>query len=1041
MKKSLLTLFLVMFCCTIQVMAQTLIAGKVTSSDDGEPLPGVTVKIKDTKITTVTDVAGVYSIRATKGQVLQFSYIGYIVQSITVTGVSPVNVTLKSDSRSLNEVVVTAYNIDRDKKSLGYSTPTVKGDEVSQTQREDFFGGLQGRVPGLSINSTNGAPGASAQIVLRGFTSISGDNNALIVMDGVPINNSTLNQTSQLVTGAANRDQDYSNRAMDINPNDIESYTIMKGPEATALFGSAGAGGAILITTKKGKAGNTNVTYTNSFRIEKVNKFPDIQQVYNLGSNNGVYLGSTSNFFGPQYPAGSTIYDNIHHFYQTGFAQKHNVAIEGGTDKFTYRWSNEYSDTRGTVPTTTYTRFTSRLTGSAVVSPLVKVTTTFAYINSTNNKANKGPNGTLMELVRFPSNFDIGYYQKPDGHRVTHESTIYGEYDNPLWDVYKDPNQDKNDRFIGNVNLAITPLKWLGFNAIVGTDVTATTGTSVYNGDSYRGSGSATSPTLGSILNYQELAKIFNGSFTGTAKTNMGQNFSGTYIAGVTFNDANLTTNSQYGTHFYDPNFYSIYNTLPTTRNAGIDIDRYRTVGAFAQAIFGYKSLLYLTLTGRVDGTSKLMPSLDANTGTTAEGHPYFAYPSASLAFNFTDLKAVQNAVPFLNYGKLRVSYAFTGKEPYREYAMGTNYVGANTTGGGYALSVTAGNADLKPERSKNFEIGTEMQFLDNRVGIDFNYYNLISENQIINPRLSYISGFVLELLNGGTVRNRGYEVQLTANPIKMPKFSWNMTFNYSQNRGVVLSVANQLPELYDSDTWVVGNIRSAVAPGYSTENVTATKFDRNNAGQILISPTTGLPLSTDGTFYPVGDRTPKFTLGWLNSFKYKSLTLSFLWDLRYGGDVINGTEYEMYLKGISTKTLDREIPRIVTGVFKDGFENTDHPTVNNIAVIPYANSAYYNGTGVPGEIFVEHNINALRLRDATINFDFPQSMLSRTGFVKTLGIFFTVTDAILFTNYSGTDPESNATNASSGGIGGYGIDYGNVGKPIGFNLGLRVKL
>jgi len=1032
-------LFLVLFCCITQVMAQTIVKGKVTNAEDGIPIPGATVKVKGTANGAVTNVDGNYSISAKPGQVLVFTFIGYAAQEIIVGTGPTYNVKLKESTGSLNEVVVTAYNINRDKKSLGYSTPTVIGDEVSQTQREDFFGGLQGRVPGLSVNSTNGSPGASAQIVLRGFTSISGDNNALIVVDGVPVNNTTLNQNN-LVTNGANSAQDYSNRAMDINPYDIETYTIMKGPEATALYGSAGAGGAILITTKKGKAGAGSITYTTSFREEKLNKLPEMQQVYNAGSTGGVFNSTVSTYFGPKFAPGTQIYDNIHNFFQTGFAQKHNLAFQGGTDKFTYYWSNEYSDTRGVIPTTTYTRFSSRLTGSAVISPLLKVTTSLNYINSVNNKANKANNGALMELLRFPSDYDIRNYQDANGNRILHYNSIYSEYDNPLWDVYKDPAQDKNDRFIGNVNFLLTPLKWFSVNAIFGTDVTSTVGTQVYNGQSYKGSGSSTAPTLGSITNYQGLAKIYNGSVIATAKSKMGQSFSGTYIMGATFNDFNNTINSQYGTHFYDPNFYSINNTLITTRNAFLYVDQNRNVGAFTQAVLGYKSLLYVTLTGRVDGSSKLYPGYNANTGTTAVAYPYFAYPSASMAFNFTELKAVQNAVPFINYGKLRISYALAGKEPYKAYQKATNYVSASTTGGGYALGVNAGNTELSPEKTKNFETGIEMQLFNNRLGLDFNYYSLLSDGQIINPRLSYISGFVLEEMNGGVVRHRGIEIQLTGSPIKSTNFNWNTILNFSHDRGIVLSIANQLPELYDSDTQLVGSIRSAAAPGYSIGTVTGPRFDKNNAGQILINPTTGLPTISDLTYYPIGDRTPKFNASLNNTFSYKSVSLSFLWDLRYGGDVVNGTEYEAYTRGISTKTLDREVPRIITGVLADGLQNTAHPTPNNIAIIPYDNSAFYT-TNVSPEMFVEHNIKALRLRDITLRYNFPPSTLARLGFIKSLGVFFTVTDAILITNYSGTDPESNATNASSGGIGGYGIDYGNVGKPIGYNLGLSVKL
>lgn len=1039
MKKSLLFFFLGLCCWTMQTYAQSIsVTGKVTSAEDGFPLPGVTVKVKNGTAAVSTDNNGVYRINASVGQVLVFTFVGMVKQEITVGNNPNIPVKMATEAGSINEVVVTAFNINRDKASLGYAAQTVKGDDVSQTQREDFFGGLQGRVAGLSINSTSGNPGASAQIVLRGFTSISGDNNALIVVDGVPINNTTLNQTFALVSQGANRDQDYSNRGMDINPADIETYTIMKGPEATALYGSAGAGGAILITTKKGKAGTSTINYSTSYRIEKLVKSPERQTEYNLGDAGGVFLGTTSNFFGPKFLPGTPIFDNYKNFFQTGKAQKQNVSLEGGSDKLTYRWSNEYSDNQGVIPTTDYRRFSTRLTGSAVISPLFKVTTSMNYVNSSNTKGYKGANGILMGLLRFSPAFDITKYQDVNGNRITHFASIYSEYDNPLWSVNKDPQVDKVDRFLGNVNFNITPNKWLSINVIVGADITNTNGSNVYNGQSYKGSGSSTSPTGGYILTYQDLSKLYNGSVVASAKSKMGS-FTGTYILGATIDYFNSTTNSQSGTKFYDPNFYSINNTLPITRQAAINVNRYDDEGFFAQAIMGYKSILYFTLTGRVDGVSRLMPSINAATGLKAEGHPFFAYPSASMAFNFTELEAVKNALPFLDYGKLRISYALTGKGPFRQYALGSNYAGANTTGGGYALSVNGGNPDLKPETTRNFETGIEMQFLQNRLGIDFNYYNLESIHQIIFPRLSYGSGFILKLLNGGEVRNRGVEVVLSGTPVKTTKFNWDVKLNYTQNRGTVISLAEGLPELYDSDTQIIGSLRSAATPGASTGNVTGWRYDRNKNGQVIINPSTGLPMVSDLNYHPIGDRTPKFTLGIVNQFRYGRFNFSMLWDLRYGGDVINQTEFEAYTKGISTKTLDRETPRVITGVLNDGLQNTDHPTPNNIAITPYSNSAYY--TNPAPEVFVEHNIKAFRLRDATIGYDFPPSALAKTGFIKTLGVFFTVTDAILFTNYTGLDPESNSLNAGSGGIGGYGIDYGNIGKPIGFNLGLKVKL
>lgn len=1028
MNKRLLTFFLGFFILAGQVIAQEkTVTGTVTSAEDDEPLPGVSVKLKGSSIGTTTNAKGAYSIRARTGQILVFSFIGSAISERTIGEGSVINVSLTSNPAALNEVVITANNISRDRKSLGYSAPTVQGDEVSQTQRADFFGGLQGRVPGLSINSTSGNPGASAQIVLRGFVSISGDNNALIVVDGVPVDNSIINQ-NQLSSNGPNRDQDYSNRGMDINPADIESYTIMKGPEATALYGNAGASGAILITTKKGKAGKGSITYNTSLAFQKVNRFPEFQQKYNSGTN-GVFASNTTVFGGPAFKEGTKIYDNAREFFDVGVAQNHNLSFEGGTDKFTYRWSNQYVDEKGTVPTSRYKRLSSTITGVGTISPMLKLTSTFNYTNTDNIKPNKGANGYLMGLSRFNSSYDVNNWIDENGNRKLYVGNIFNEFDNPLWDIYKNTNEDKGNSLRANTNLQFTPKKWLTITAIGGANFSSTQGMSVYHPQSYKGSGEADEPTGGKIETYTQIVKLFNGSLTASARHDFG-NFNNTYIAGATIQDYNKTLDSQRGEQFFDQNFKSINNTLPTTQRSREYINRYRNVGVFAQAILGYKSLLYLTLSGRLDGASRLMPN-----------NPYFAYPSASIAFNFTDIEAVKNAVPWLHYGKLRSSYAITGKEPWREYSTKSNLEGKSSTGGGFLYSYYGGTPDLKPERSKNFETGIELQFLKNRVGIDVTYYNLKSEDQIINPRLSYGSGFVLRLLNGGSVVNKGMEVQLNINPIKKKTFNWDFTANYSHNKGTVLSIADELPELYDSDTWLFSGVRSAVHPGYSTTAISGNIMDRNKNGDLIINAATGLPVTgSDTQYYPIGDRTPKFTLGLVNRVRYKSWNLSFLWDLRYGGDVLNGTEYTNYVRQISLKTLDREQPRIIKGVLQDGLENTDNPTPNTIAVTPFLNSNYY-ATNVGPEMFIEKNIKTLRLRDITLGFDVPKPLIQRLRFAQNLGAFVTLTDLVLISNYSGMDPESNGNTPALGGVGGYGIDSGNMGKPIKMVLGLKLKL
>lgn len=1018
---------------TMQTFAQQItVIGKVTSAEDGQPIPGASVKIKGATSGVQTAPAGTYSIRAKAGDVLQFSYLGYSMQERTVGTNTTINVVLKEDANALKEVTITtAYSVERSKKSIGYSLTKVDGDEVSQTGRENFINGLAGRVPGLSINPTNGDPGASSQIVLRGIVSLSGDNQPLMVLDGVPIDNSVVNQINTTIQGT-NRNQDYTNRASDINPADIESYVILKGPEATALYGNLGANGAIVITTKKGKAGKASVAYSGSMRIETVNNPPEVQTVYSQGAANGIYDGNSTVFFGPKYPAGLTVYDNVKNFFDVGRRQQNNLVFEGGKEGYTYRWSTDYTDYKGTVPTTRYQRFSTALTGTAAISNSIKVTTRFSYANSYNKKANKGLAGYLMNLLTYPSRYDVRNWIDPLGNRQLTTGTIYSEVDNPFWDVNKNLADDRANNYILNTQLDYKANSWLNFKAVVGANVNDVTGNLVYHTQSYSGSGSSTSPRGGVINTYDQFTKIFNGTFTATAKHKFGK-FSNTYVLGATAEDYNQTINSARGQNMFDPNFYSINNTLPTTQSARLAIFRRRNAGLFGQAIMGYEQLVFLTVSGRVDAASRMMPN-----------NPYFAYPSATLAFNFSEIDAVKK-LDWLSNGKIRGSFGITGKEPNRYYALATRLGTVTTSGGGFTYDLASGgNPKLTPERTMDFEVGTELGFLKDRISIDATYYTRESRKQIISPRISYATGSVIRIMNGGVVTNKGVEVQLKGNPIRRSDFNWDMTFNFTHNKGVVNSIAEDLPEFYDSDTWIANGARGAVNPGSSTLAIAGWVNSKNNNGDLLINPSTGRPvLLSDAIWQIIADRAPKFTLGYLNSFRYKNLTLSLLLDTRYGGDVYNQTQYELYRRGLSVKTLDREQPRVITGVLADGLQNTATPTRNTIAITPYTYTEYYTSTtgSLAPENFVERNIKTIRLRDVTLSYDLPQSVAAKTKFLSSAGIYVTVTDAFLLTNYSGMDPDTNGNNPSTAGAGGYGIDYGSMGRPIGVNIGLRIRL
>lgn len=1026
MKRRILLFVFGLIFISLSAYAQRSVSGLVTNSS-GKGLGGVSVQEKGKSNQTVTNSTGKFTITVANDAILVFRSIGLITVERKVGDATSLTVVMKDDQSTIDEVVVTGFGIERDRKSLGYSTPKVSGSDVSETQREAFFQGLQGRVPGLAINSTSGLPGASAQIVLRGFSSISGDNNALIVVDGVPIDNSTLNE-NDLVTNGANRDNDFSNRAIDLNPADIESYTVMKGPEATAMFGSQGAGGAILITTKRAKAGSFSVNYGYSGRIEKVGEMPERQFVYKQGTN-GDYISTTQNAFGPKYLEGEKIYkNNIKDFFRTGYNHKHNLSLAGGYERVSYRWSNEYNDNTGIVPNTRYTRFSTRLAGTAKISDKIDLNTSFNYIYSDNDKARRGLNGYLTTLLRFNPLWDVKDWIDESGNRVLHFSDIYNEYDNPFWDAYRNISFDQVNRVLANSTVTYKPLSWLNVVGTGGVDYSTTYGESVYHPQSFAGSGSAGDPRGGSIVASNRTARIIAGSLMSTARGKFGD-FSVRGTVGAEFKDYFYLTNSQYGEEFYDPNFYSVNNTYVDTRDFKSVYNNHRTVGFLAQATVGYKQLLYLTATGRLDGASRMAPN-----------NPWFAYPSTSLAFNFTELNYFKDNLTWLGDGKLRGSWGMTGKAPFRTYFTRSNLEPKNSTGGGFAYGVNGGNPNLKAEKSTDYEFGLELSFFKNRLTFDYSYFHRLISDQIIMPRLSYGSGFVLRMMNGGEIESYGHEVQMNINPVKNQDFRWDLTFNFTNYRGIVKSLAEELPELYDSDTWILGGVRSAVHPGYSIGSLSGTSFKRNAKGDILINPSTGLPIAGNGNYSVIADRIPDFSLGTINKFSYKNWYLTFLWDLRMGGDVLNGMDYRMYQMGYSVKTLNREEPRVINGVLQDGLEETAYPTKNNIAVTPYTSSVYYT-TNVEPKMFVEKDIWTMRLRDVTLRYKLPQSWTSRIGRNVGLDIFFTATDLVMFTNYTGLDPESNSNTPGIGGIGGYGIDYGNMGRPKGYNFGLSLKL
>jgi TonB-linked SusC/RagA family outer membrane protein len=1039
MKKTLLSFLLVCYCCAMQVMAQTQsITGKVTSSDDGGPLPGVTVKVKGGTAATSTNGNGQYTISASAGQTLVFTFVGSVTAERVIGSQNVINVILQSDTKNLQEVTITtSFGIKQEKRDLAYSTVVVKGGDVADTKRSNFLNGLQGRSPGVTVTSTSGQPGASASINLRGINSIGGNNQPLFIVDGIRIDNNTFAQGA-LASNGANRNADYNNRAADINPEDIETYTILKGPEAAALYGSDGASGAIIITTKSGRKGGSQINYSNSFSFADTYRFPQIQTVYDRGTN-GASDPTIRSYFGPKYAAGTPIYDNTKNFLQTAFGQIHNLNIQGGDEKNNFYLSGQYRKDNGTFPVASNQKVSIRVKGQSQITPKFNATGSVNYFNNDTRKLNKGATGTFFNLLTWPVNDDITNYLNADGTRRRLTGADASDPDNPYFDANYNINRDRTNRALSNYELSYDPFKWLNLRALGGIDFSNTQGNTLLNPQSSSTQNSplngfnATSgiSARGIIENYTDNSLTTNTSFLATANKKV-NTFRGTLTLGAENYTIKDEVNSFYGEQFYDPTFNSINNTNPTTQRNKNTINQRRRQALFGRLLVNYNEMLTLTVTGRNDWSSTFLGN-----ETVAPANWSYFYPSAGLAFEFTKLGFLKdNSV--LSYGKLRFSYAQVGKDAPAPYLTRSNLASQATTGGGYAYDVTGGNPYLKPERTNSFEVGTELQFFNGRLGLDASYYNTEPTNQIINPRTSYGTGFVLQYLNGGSLRNQGIELQLTGSPVKSANFNWNTTVNFTHAWGKVLSLAPGISEYYNSDTYLA-NIRASIFVGSSPTTIGSFDYQHNSQGQLLINPDNGLPIQTT-TIQKTGDRQPHFTMGWQNNFNYKDLSLSFLFDIRHGGDVWNGNAFFLTRRGLSTSTLDRETPRIIPGVLRDGKENSATPTMNTIVVTPYYQQDYYSTATVESQ-FIEHNINWVRLQDVTLSYRLPKSILGRQHVFKSAGVFVTGTDLFMITNYSGADPNVSGTNAATLGSGASGFDYGTLSTPRTILFGVRVGL
>ena len=1047
-------------------LAQTTITGKVTSTKDDSPVAGVSVTIKGKGTGVKTAADGSYSISANKGDNLVFSSVGYQTSQHKVgENNNSYSTRLVPAEATLEEVVVTAMDRKKASRELGFSTQGVTGTEIQQTQRDNFINSLQGRVSGLTVTPTTGAAGASSGIILRGFNTLSGTNQPLFIVDGVILDNSTLNTNSQGGTGIGlasdlpNRNNDYTNRIADLNPNDIEQVTVLKGPEATALYGSQASNGAIVITTKKGKSTNGKIliSYDDNFKWQKIQRFAEVNNEYGPGTSNGIpYSSSTANgtftSFGPKWPVGTPLFDNIHNFYRTGYSQTHNLGLEWGSKVVGFRASGQYFDDKGVIPNNNYTKYNFKISNHTVIGKYLTLDPSFAFTQSDNIKPLKGSTangGYLLDLYSWPANNDIRNFQDGNGGKLTLFNANYNsDFDSPLWSAKNNYSRDKLNRYVYTLGINITPFSWLTIAGRFGYDNYTQNGFLFQHPQSFI----LTAATLGTLDNYYRTYKGYNHTITAQAKKKLG-GFTGSLMGGTMWQDFETDQISLVGNHVVDSvrngllykagnvvtgfNPWDSSQTLPSSRTRLLrnyfglpNLSIFRELAFFGEVSIGYKNKAFFTYSHRFESASPL-----------PKQNREYNYPGASLSLILTDIFPSLKKTNILDYAKFRASLANTARlnDPYSNQRVFVNNQSSSVIPG-FTYSFTNQNNSLRPERQQTYEIGTEMRFLHNAITVDASYYNTLCTDQIAQGfRASYATTAVLNTFNAGSLRNQGFELTVGLVPIKKKDFNWNILFNLNHVWSKVLDLPGSigpLNDFYNSDTYI-SNVRGGLVRGHSTGTITGSTYQRNINGQIIISASTGIPLTNAGNQL-IGDRTPNMTLGTSNNFRYKNWSLSFLWDLKVGGDIYNGTDQSLTSIGKSQRTASRNTPLIVQGVLNDGYQNTSTPSLNTIVVNPYFLSSYY--TLLPDEEFIQKNVNWLRLRDVTLSYKFPERIISRLKAFRSLSCFFTGNDLILITNYYGADPAVNSNNPGTSGVGGYGLDLGSAPTPISFSFGLRAN-
>lgn len=971
----------------------------------GEPLIGVSVLVKGTSNGTVTDLDGKFSLNVSVGDILEFSYVGYAAQSVTVKNANPLDIVLSEDAQALDEVVVTALGIKREAKALTYNVQEIKAAGITKVKDANFVNSLSGKIAGVTINQSSSGTGGSSRVVMRGTKSLFGENNALYVLDGIPMQGLRTKQSDNFYESVEVADGD---GISNINPEDIESMSVLTGASAAALYGNRGANGVILITTKKGAIGKPRISYSNSTSFSRPFVTPEFQNTY--GRKEGEFKS-----WGDKLEKPSTY--NPLDFFQTGFNTMNSIAVSTGTETNQTHISFGAVNSEGIIDNNKYNRYNFTFRNSwDIVKNVLSMDMGLFYIKQNNQNSNgQGMYyNPLVPIYLFPPSDDINkyaVYERYDADR--NFKTQYWPYgnqglgmQNPYWIINRNMFNTDRDRYIMSLSMKWNITNWLNIIGRARIDNAYTD----FERKLYASTDGLFSKSQGNYMNQEDKNTSTYLDFLVNVDKKFGENYHLLVNLGGSFYDEKYKSDTFEGNLVGAPNFFHPSNIPSTESNYNKSELHTQTQSIYGKAEIGYRNFLYADVTGRIDWFSTLV-------GTSKE---YVCYPSAGLSVILSEILPLPEKI--ISFWKIRGSYAQVGNPPsaYLPYAT-VALENGNATSANFTPA-----SHLKPEMTKAFEFGMDLRLFHNKLNIAATYYNSNTYNQLFKYELPPSTGYAFAYENAGKVNNWGIELSVGFNQDLGP-VQWNSNLIYSMNRNEIKEL---LPEYVTDRTTgmtvksptefsvaTADSYRMILKEGGSMSDIYATKLKQDLHGNILI--TNGGVSAEENTFIKVGSAAPKYNLGFRNSFSWKGLELDFLIDARVGGEVISATQALMDQFGVSQQTADaRDNKGVVVNKGKLDAEQ-------------------YYGTVASGKTgLLAHYVYSatnVRLREMSLSY-----MLPSKWFGERLNISLSLTghNLLMFYNKAPFDPELTANTGTYY----QGFDYFMPPSLRSFGFGVKVN-